>query len=34
MELGALPPKLPFDIVLLFGWRAKKDMGLVTANTT
>jgi hypothetical protein len=24
MGLGALPPKLPFDIVLLFGWRAKK----------
>jgi hypothetical protein len=24
MGLGALPPKLPFDIVLLFGWHVKK----------
>jgi hypothetical protein len=27
MGLGVLPPKLPFDIVPLFGWSAKKMWG-------
>jgi hypothetical protein len=34
MGLGVLPPELPFDIVPLFGWRAKINVGLAMDNST